>query len=137
MNFSNLTIENLFSDNKGNKPSFCGNIDIKTLFPNENKNYEFDSRTLLDNIYEKREKLQKFYSSIYKKCCETIKSANKSGFTKITYEIPKYSDCIGYDYDECINFIKAKLCEQKIDVYQIKKSTILISWDDLEKKINK
>jgi hypothetical protein len=137
-NLSNFNIGNLFSDNKnGSLPDFSGKIDIKTLFQHDNdiNNYNFDSKILLDNIYEKREKLQKYYSHIFKKCCETIKSANKSGFTEITYEIPKFSEYIGYNCKECINFLKIKLEEQKLDVTIINSRNIYISWKELENKI--
>lgn len=137
-NLSNFNIENLFSDKKnGTIPNFTGQIDIKTLFQHENdsKNFDFDSKILLDSIYEKREKLQKYYESILKKCWETIKSANKSGFTDITYEIPKYSEYIGYSCKECIEYLKKKLEEQKFDIAKLNSRTISISWGKLEDKI--
>ena len=137
-NLSNFSIEKLFSDKKnGTIPDFTGQIDIKTLFHNENddQKFDFDSKILLDSIYEKREKLQKYYDSILKKCWETIKSANKSGFTDITYEIPKFSECIGYNCKECIEYLKKKLEEKNFDIIKINSRTISISWGELENKI--
>lgn len=133
-----FNIENLFSDKKNpEKQIFSGQIDIKTLFQNDDdKKYKFNSKILLDGIYEKREKLKKYYNNIYKKCCETIKSANKASFTNISYEIPKFSECVGYNCKDCINFLKSKLEEQKLDVSSINSRTIHISWENLENKIN-
>jgi hypothetical protein len=137
-NLSSFNIENLFSDKKNHeKPNFTGQLDIKTLFQNEDdKNYKFNSKVLLDSIYEKRDKLEKHYYNIYKKCCETIKSANKSSFTDINYEIPQFSEHIGYNCDECIDFLKKRLEEQKLDISRINSRTINISWGNLENKIN-
>lgn len=135
-NLENFNIENLFSDKKNNKkPNITGKLDIKTLFQDDNQSYKFNSKELLESTYEKREKLKKHYEGIFKKCCETIKHANKSGFTKIEYEIPKFSDCIGYSCSECINFLKLRLEEQNLDVYYVNQMTIYISWENLEKKI--
>jgi hypothetical protein len=138
-NLSNFNIANLFSDKKnGANPNFTGKLDIQSLFQNENydeNNYNFDSKILLDNIYEKREKLQKYYFGIFKKCCETIKSANKSGFTEIIYEIPKFSEHIGYSCKECIEYLKNKLQKQDLDVTKINSRTICISWGLLEDKL--
>lgn len=137
-NLSKFSIENLFSDKKnGTIPNFTGHIDIKTLFQNENNdtNFDFDSKILLDSIYEKREKLQKYYENILKKCWETIKLANKSCFTEIIYEIPKFSECIGYSCKECIEYLKTKLEEKKFDVIKINSRAISISWGELENKI--
>jgi hypothetical protein len=138
-NLSNFSIENLFSDKKnGTIPNFTGHIDIKTLFQNDNdnQNFDFDSKILLNSIYEKRDKLQKYYESILKKCWETIKYANKLGYTEITYEIPKFSEYIGYSCRECIENLKKKLEEKKFDVIKINSRSISISWRQLENKIN-
>ena len=137
-NLSSFNIENLFSDKKNNNiPNFTGQLDIKTLFQQDadSQNYKFDSKILLDSIMEKREKLRKYYNSIYKKCCETIKSANKSGFTEISYEIPKFSEYIGYNCNECIEFLKKNLEEQSLDVRKINPRVIIISWGELENRV--
>jgi hypothetical protein len=139
-NYSHFNIANLFSNKKnGTVPNFTGSIDINTLFQHTNdetQNNNIDSKVLLDGIYEKRDKLNKYYNKIFKKCWDTIKSANKSGFTDIDYEIPKFSEYIGYNCKDCISFIKAKCDEQKLDVVKINSRVINISWKDLEKKIN-
>lgn len=138
-NLSNFNIENLFSNNKGKKPNFTGQLDIKSLFQNEDNdnNKNIDSKNLLETIYEKRNKLQKYYARIFNKCWTTIESANKCGFTKIKYEIPKFSECIGYSCKECLLFLKKKLEEQKLDVRIISEVGINISWEFLEDKIKK
>lgn len=135
-NLENFNIENLFTDKKNHKKlDITGKLDIKTLFHNDNQNYKFNSKELLESTYEKREKLKKHYNDIFKKCCETIKMANKSGFTNIEYEIPKFSDCMGYSCSDCIIFLKKKLEEENLDVYYINSVTIRISWVNLEQKI--
>ena len=145
MNKNTLRISSIFSDKK-NKPLTIGKMSIKTLFKNNNEddnnnsnnnnnNNNIDSRELLVGIYEKRNKLNKYYNKIFKKCWETIRSANKSGFMNITYEIPKFSELIGYNCSDCINFVKIKLEEQKLDVNLMSNIKIYISWEKLECKI--
>ena len=54
----------------------------------------------------------------------------------IIYEIPIYSEYIGYNCDECINFLKNNLEKEKLNVKKISSKKINIDWHDLEKKIN-
>jgi hypothetical protein len=136
-NLSNFNIENLFSTNKSH-PQFSGQLDIKSLFQTEDNNeINIDSSALLNTIHEKRNKLEKYYLKIFHKCWQTIESANKSGFTKIKYEIPKFSECIGYSCNECLFFLKKKLEEQKLDAKITGEISLYISWEMLENKINK
>jgi hypothetical protein len=137
-NLSKFNIRNLFSDRKSTTPqNFTGQLDIKTLFPrNSDTNYNFDSKKLLKSIYEKKKKLKSCYNVIFKKCCENIESANKSGFTYITYEIPEFSEYVGYSCDDCILFLRKKLEEQNLDVCRVDSRTIYISWTKLEEKIS-
>ena len=137
-NLSNFSIKNLFSDKKS-PPQFTGQLDIKSLFQNDDSNDDvnIDSNVLLNTIYEKRDKLQKYYLKIFQKCWQTIESANKSGFVKIKYDIPKFSECIGYSCKECLIFLKKKLEEQKLDIKISGEITLYISWELLENKVQK
>lgn len=136
-NLSNFNIENLFSTTKS-QPQFCGQLDIKTLFQTEdNSEIEINPTALLNTIHEKRNKLEKCYVKIFHKCWQTIESANRSGFTKIKYEIPKFSECIGYSCKECLLFLKNKLEELRLDVKINGEISLLISWEMLEDKIAK
>lgn len=134
--FKNFSINNLFPNKKSGHNQFVGKFDVNSIFQSEKKEYNFDSKVLLNGINAKREKLKECYNVTFKKCCETIESACKHGFTEIPYEIPKYSECIGYSCRECIGFLKEKLEKQNLNIRKINKTTIIISWDDLEQKIN-
>jgi len=136
-NLSKLNIENLFpnSNNCGN--NFHGRLDINSLFQNHTKEFNFNSNVLLEGIHKKRKALQEHYNNIYKICCETIMAVNKSGLTDITYEIPLYSECVGYNCIECLNFLKDKLKQQKLGARIVAQTKIFITWHDLEKRIVK
>lgn len=133
---SNFSINTLFPS-KNSRQQHIGGFNVNTIFKNNNDddNYTFDSRILLERNNEQKEKLKKYYGNIYRKCCETIIIENKLGFTNIVYEIPQYSECIGYSCHQCINFLSDKLSEQNLTVKKINKTQIYISWHDLEKKI--
>jgi hypothetical protein len=133
----NFSIDSLFP-NKNNKTNkYTGSFDVNSIFATPKQDYDFNPESLLDINNERKKILQNQYYSIFKKCCDTIKSANNCGYVQIVYEIPQYSDCIGYKCIDCIIFLKEKLEEKKLNVYKINTRTIKISWDDLEEKINK
>lgn len=96
---------------------------------------DFDSRVLLNSVHERKKKLNECYTAIYKKCCEQIKSADKLLFTHIEYIIPIWSEYHNYNCKDCIEFIKNKLEEQKINVSVITQTKLYISWHDLEQKV--
>lgn len=136
MSYPKLSIESLFHK-QGNEINFSGRLNVSTLFKQENPSYNFNAKKLLDDKYKQRKNLEIFYGEIYKKCCTSITEANKCGFTKITYTIPVYSDYIGYTYENCIEFIKKHLEDEKLHVVILSKTKIEIIWDDLEQQLNK
>ncbi len=147
MNLSNLNTAMLFKNNtnsskpipassvKETEANFTKKITVDTLFKKSNS-YDFDSRVLLNTIYERKKKLNECYTAIFKKCCEQIKAADKLLLTHIEYVIPVWSEYHNYSCKDCIEFIKNKLTEQKLNVFVMSKTKLCISWDDLEKKID-
>lgn len=134
-NLSNFSISNLFHTNQNT--NFVGKLDINTLFHSEETSFQFDSRSLLNRIHEKRNMLQKQYMKIYKKCCETIKNANDGGYYQIRYDIPLYSECVGYNCSDCLLFIQSNLDKQYLDTAIKPPNSIHISWKNLEQNLQK
>lgn len=134
-----LNIVNLFTKKGGKKPHTNGKLDINTLFKkkiNNIENYLFDPHSLLDNIIEKRKKLNFCYMKIYELCCDKIKSANNLGMTDTFYDIPAFViECTDYDKNDCIEIIQKKLTENKITSLKISCTQIFITWFELEKKL--
>lgn len=144
-NFSKLSTATLFKNNNYNnttpacskretQKNFVQNMSIDTLF-RKNDSYNFDSKILLNTVHERKKKLDECYTAIYKKCCNQITDADKLLLTHIEYDVPVWSDYINYSCKDCIEFIKNKLEEQKLNVFVISKTKLYISWHDLEQKI--
>jgi hypothetical protein len=136
--FEKLNIENLFSSD-GIRPHTNGKIDIETLFKknNTNEDFDFDPHMLLSTIKKKRKKMKECYDEIFKSCCDTILSADKSGITDIIYEVPHYvPECSNYNTDDCIKILKNKLNEQKLSCLKLNKTKIFITWSNLEEKLS-
>lgn len=133
-----LNIENLFSNQDGSKPHTDGKLDINTLFKNskKEKDFTFDSHLLLSNVKKKKQKLKECYFEIYKNCCETILSADKSGITDIIYEIPHdIPECLDYQPADCLISLKNKLKKEDMSCLILNKFRLFISWKRLEYKI--
>lgn len=135
-----LNIVNLFTKKGGIKPHINGKLDINTLFKKKSdieNNYSFNPHSLLDNITEKRKKLNDCYFRIYESCCETIKSANNLGLTDIFYDVPTFViECSDYTPTECINKLQEKLTQNKITSLKMSRTKIFITWYELEKKLS-
>ena len=134
-----LNIENLFPSNDGTRTHTSGKLDINTLFDNQDNtnNFSFDSRTLLEGIKRKREKLMKCNQGFYKSCCDTIISANRLGKTDITFEIPRFvPDCQNFKSRDCLLFIKNKLNEQYVSCSILSDIVIFVTWNDIEQKLS-
>lgn len=134
-----LNIENLFTPADGTKPHTNGKLDINTLFGkkhNDNENFEFDSEILLESIKKKKQKLNECHYSMYKSCCDAIMMANKSGITDIVHNIPEnVPDVMIFKPLECLRFMKDKLEEQNISCRILSKTSIFITWHNIEEKI--
>jgi len=135
----------LFRNNTNGKPiiassvketeaNFSKKITVDTLFK-KNDSYDFDSRVLLNTIHERKKKLNECYTAIFKKCGEQIKATDKLLLTHIEYVIPVWSEYHNYSCKDCIEFIKNKLTEHKLNVFVMSKTKLYISWDDLEQKV--
>lgn len=135
----NLNIENLFTYDNGIKPFSGGNLDINTLFRQNNinpKNYKFDTKVLVDSVKRKKEKIHETYMKLYKSCCDTIINANKFGQTDIVFEIPEQmTECVDYNPIDCITLIKQKLEIDGIRCYQLSSIRLFVTWKMLEIEI--
>jgi hypothetical protein len=138
---SGLNTATLFmNSNNNNKAAYSkinntGKITVDSLFKKEEKSYEFNSKVLLDNINKRKIKLEECYNDNFKKCCDIIMSADKRGISCIRHEISPFSNSnsnyVGYKNNECIEFIKKKLEEQKLTVTIINETQIYITGTDI------
>ena len=140
MTSKKLNLQTLFGSNKSNIV-VNGRLDINTLF-RQNIDEDIDSfinpEDLLISINKKREELEKIHIKLYKKCCNTIMSANIVGLTDIYYDIPySFAGMPEYDPLICLLFIKNKLKDKCILTKIVSKIKIFITWSSIESKLKK
>ena len=132
-----FNLESLFPSD--HKSSNRGKLDMNTLFGNEeddSNSYKFDSKILLSNIHKRKKKLDATHNDMFRGCCESIKGASEAGYSHIHYDVPKHViDCNDYKPSECLEFIKEKLNEQKLNIKIISRTRMYISWEDIEEKL--
>jgi len=132
-----LNIENLFSSD-GVKPHTNGKIDINTLFKKTDKkeDVDFDAYMLLNTVKKKKKKIIDCHHEIFRSCCETILSVDKSGLTDMIYEVPHFvPECPNYDAEACVDVLKNKIKEQKLSCLKINRTRLFITWNNLEDKL--
>jgi hypothetical protein len=137
----NICIENLIPSKTGN-PEFNyikGKLDINVISKNTRYNddndekYSFDSKILLNNIYERRKRLRKWMVKMFNLCCEKIKTADELGLTDIMFEIPKVIvESSEFKHEQAIKYINENLKKQFLDTYIINYRQIFISWKYIE-----
>jgi hypothetical protein len=136
----NICIENLIPGNNTSKCNYVkGKLDVNIISKNSKYNEdidekcEFNSKILLNNIYEKRKKLRKWILKIYNTCCEKIKLADELGLTDIMFEIPEIIlESSEYKHEQAIKYINDNLRKEYLDTYIINYRQIFISWKYIE-----
>jgi hypothetical protein len=129
-----ISIETIFNGNS------LVEINANTICSNEDKTYNEKSKFSIERLLtikkNKNNNLIREYEKIYKICLDKIDSVNSIGKTELLYKIPLFMySHQGYDPYQCLNFIKKRLIKLKLDIYDISRDEILISWFNLEKKI--
>jgi len=138
MTSKKLNLHTLFGTNN---VAINGKLDINTLFKQsieENIDNFLKPEDLLVAIHKKREEVEKIHIALYKKCCNTIKSANDVGVTSIYYYIPNDIPGIAeYDPLKCLFFIKNNLKTKLILTKIVTQTKIFITWTSIESRIKK
>lgn len=136
-NLNKFTVASLFGKTDGTKAYFGGHLDVNTLFKNKENTNNFNSRTLLNNVYDRRKMLLRWYNNMYTVCCEKITIVNSNGLTDMIFEVMNYiPECPEYKSIECLKFIEKNLITQLIDTKIISDTKIFITWNNLESKID-
>jgi hypothetical protein len=135
--FKQMNIENLMPSNNHNYNRNRGIINIDMISHGSKINIEpdrdFDSRNLLNNIYERRKKKRNWLVDMYNQCCAKIKDADDIGLTDVIFTLPEIIvENSSYKHKEALEYISKNLREQKIDTYIIDKRNIFITWKYLE-----
>ena len=140
MSSKKLNLQTLFGSDKSNI-IINGKLDINTLF-RQNIDEDVDTflnpEDLLISINKKKEELEKIRIKLYKKCCNTITSANSVGLTDIYYDIPfNIAGMPEYDPLICLLYIKNNLKVKHILTKIVTKTKIFITWSTIEEKLKK
>ena len=129
-----ININNLFGGTN-NKP-----LNVHTLYDTQgNKDREKVSLNIERLIHlrdERKNRVLVQYEKTYTSCINKITIANELNKTDITFTAPDTS--FGYtDYNvvDCVNYIKTKLDELKLDTMVLSDNTLYISWLNLGKNI--
>ena len=100
---------------------------------NDEEKYNFDSKVLLNNIYERRKRLHKWMIKMFNLCCEKIKTADDLGLTDIVFEIPKVIvESSEFKHEQAIKYIDENLKKEFLDTYILSYRQIFISWKYIE-----
>ncbi len=127
-----ININNLFGGTN-NKP-----LNVHTLYDTKgNKDKEkvsLNIERLINLRDERKNRVLIQYEKTYNSCLNRITTANELNKTDITFVAPESSfGHIDYNVVDCIDYIKRKLDELKLDTLILSESTLYISWLNLGK----
>lgn len=130
-----LSIETLMPATNGTSYA-RGRLDVNSISSkgalSTDPKKEFDSRRLLNNIYERRKKLRNWIVEIYNSCCKKIEDADEDNRTDIIFEVPVTQGNYANKTREALNYISENLKKDFIDSYIINDRKIFITWKYIE-----
>ncbi len=140
---NNLSIKTLIPHAKINNFNTNSlNIEsLKSIVSSNNSIYDysiktFNKNTLLNEKFEKRNRLLKIYYKYYGICIEKIKYNNKLGKTDLIFTVPdRIIDCNDYISKYCLEFISQKLENNKLNTVILDNTIIFITWKFIESNI--
>lgn len=131
----NISINNLFGETENNKQlnvySLCN---TKMDKDKEKINLNIDRLIHLRN--ERKNKVLVHYEKAYESCVRKITEANEINKTDLIHTVLDISSLYpDFSLINCVEHIKNKLDELKLDVVILTHNTIYISWLNLDKNI--